>query len=74
MQLLVDGYEQNYIQSKLDAFPGCSGGCLLNECGDCIGMITFRTKDKNGSPIIDFSYSIPSFKIENYIKSAPIFD
>lgn len=60
INLVVDGYSQSYIQSNLNAYPGCSGGCLLDKNGYCIGMISFRTKDKNDQPITEFSYSIPS--------------
>ena len=60
IELVVDGFAQKYIQTSIQAHPGCSGGCLLDRRGQCIGMIAFRTKDAEGNPIIDFSYSISS--------------
>ena len=68
IRLIVDGSEQSYIQAKNDVYPGCSGGCLLNKNGSCIGMISFRTKDKNGNPVTDFSYSIPTNIISTVVK------
>lgn len=69
IELIVDGCSQKYIQSNLPAYPGCSGGCLLDKKGFCIGMVSFRIKDKNGDPIIDFSYSIPSNTLREEINN-----
>ena len=69
IRLVVDGLEQSYIQAKNDVYPGCSGGCLLNNKGYFIGMVSFRTKDKDGNPVKDFSYSIPTNTISTVVKN-----
>ena len=58
----------NFIETNIEIYPGCSGGCLINEDGKCIGMQLFRLVDNNGDAIKDLSYSISASKILSAIK------
>lgn len=70
IDISVDGETQNYIQSNIDIGPGSSGGCLLSEKGEVIGMVSFRLRDDSGDVIAGFGYSIPSARLHEYAESA----
>lgn len=38
---------------------GNSGGALLNEYGELIGITTFRIKDSTGNPVYGIAFSVP---------------
>ena len=47
---------------------GNSGGALLDEKGDLIGITSFRTKDNQGNVVHGLVYSIPINTIINYLR------
>ncbi len=55
------------IQTNLDISSGNSGGALVNNKGNLIGITTFRTKDTLGNVNYGFSYSIPLKTIKEFI-------
>lgn len=55
----LDGLTRSVIQCDLTIAAGNSGGALLNENGDVIGITTFRTKDMPGNVIYGIVYCIP---------------
>lgn len=55
------------IQCDLTIAAGNSGGALLNEKGELIGITTFRTKDNSGNVIYGIVYSIPIDTVITYI-------
>lgn len=60
---------RSVIQSSLNITDGNSGGALLNEKGDLVGMTSFRTRDLKGNVIYGISYSVPISTIMEYIKN-----
>lgn len=56
------------IQSDITISAGNSGGALLDEKGDLIGITSFRTKDNQGNVVHGLVYSIPINTIINYLK------
>ncbi len=55
------------IQADITISAGNSGGALLNERGQLIGITTFRTKDNAGNVIYGLVYSIPINIVMNYV-------
>lgn len=55
----LDGLTRAVIQCDLTIASGNSGGALLNENGELIGITTFRTKDISGNVIYGIVYCIP---------------
>lgn len=55
------------IQADIDISSGNSGGALLNELGQLIGITTFITKDNQGNVSYGFTYSIPLKTIRKII-------
>jgi S1-C subfamily serine protease len=51
--------ERNVIQCDLIINDGNSGGALLNEYGELIGITTFRIKDSTGNPVYGIAFSVP---------------
>lgn len=47
----IDGLTRNVTQCDLTIAAGNSGGALLNDKGELIGITTFRTKDTSGNVI-----------------------
>lgn len=68
MEIVYNDLKRNVIQSDLVITEGNSGGALLNDQGELIGITTFRIKDKNGLIIFGLAYSIPIDIVENYLK------
>ncbi len=64
----LDGLTRNVIQCDLTIAAGNSGGALLNDNGELIGITTFRTKDMSGNVIYGIVYCIPVNTILGYIK------
>ncbi len=64
----LDGLTRNVIQCDLTIAAGNSGGALLNEDGEMIGITTFRTKDMSGNVIYGIVYCIPVNTVLEYIK------
>ena len=63
------GNAANYevIQCDLTIAAGNSGGALLNERGELIGLTTFRTRDNSGNVIYGIVYSIPINTFLEYV-------
>lgn len=59
-----DDISRLVIQADIDILSGNSGGTLLNDKGQLIGITTFRTKDNQGNVNYGFTYSIPLKTIE----------
>lgn len=55
----LDGLTRSVIQCDLTIAAGNSGGALLNEKGELIGITSFRTKDNSGNVIYGIVYCIP---------------
>lgn len=55
----LDKMQKSVIQCDLTIAAGNSGGALLNDRGELIGLTTFRTKDNSGNVIYGIVYSIP---------------
>lgn len=55
----LDKMQKSVIQCDLTIAAGNSGGALLNDKGELIGLTTFRTKDNSGNVIYGIVYSIP---------------
>lgn len=60
-----NGNLNRYIQIDATSSNGVSGGAVLDENGEIIGVITLRLLDKNGVPIYGYVYAIP---IEDVLK------
>ena len=56
------------IQCDITIAEGNSGGALVNNKGELIGITTFRTKDFTGNPIYGIAYCIPINAVLEYIK------
>ncbi|MGD9901532.1 MAG: S1C family serine protease [Spirochaetales bacterium] len=57
------------IQCDLTITAGNSGGALLNNRGELIGITTFRTRDNSGNTIYGIAYSIPIDDVIEYVNS-----
>lgn len=62
----LDGLTRSVIQCDLTIAAGNSGGALLNEDGELIGITTFRTKDTSGNVIYGIVYCIPVNTVLEY--------
>lgn len=63
-----DDISRLVIQADITIASGNSGGALLNEKGELIGITTFRTKDLLGNVNYGFTYSIPLKVVKEFIK------
>ncbi len=59
---------RNVIQCDLTISDGNSGGALINERGELVGITTFRLKDQSNNVIYGISYCIPINTVMEYIK------
>ena len=59
---------RSVIQCSITIAEGNSGGALVNDNGNLIGITTFRTKDSSGNPIYGIAYCIPINTVLEYIK------
>ncbi len=55
---------QRLTQTNIDLSPGCSGGPLLNESGEVIGMTTFKSTEFGAEGL---GFAIPSNQLKNSI-------
>lgn len=62
----LDGVTRTVIQCDITIAAGNSGGALVNDDGEFIGMTTFRTKDTSGNVIYGIVYCIPAETILDY--------
>lgn len=63
-----DDISRLVIQADINISAGNSGGALLDDNGEFIGLTTFRTKDIEGNVNYGFAYSIPLHTIKDYIR------
>lgn len=59
--------KRNVIQCDLTISDGNSGGALINDKGELVGITTFRLKDKSNNIIYGISYCIPINVVMEYI-------
>lgn len=64
-----DNIQRNLIQANIIINEGNSGGALLNNKGDLIGITSFRIKDKNGNTVYGLGYFIPIKVINEFLKN-----
>lgn len=60
---------RNVIQCDLTISDGNSGGALINENGELVGITTFRLKDQSNNVIYGIYYCIPINTVMEYIKN-----
>ena len=60
-------YTRKVIQCDLMINEGNSGGALLNEKGDLIGITTFRLKDSSYNVIYGMAFAIPINTVLSYL-------
>lgn len=63
-----NGTTRAVIQCSITIAEGNSGGALVNDKGELIGITTFRTKDSSGNPVYGIAYCIPINTVLEYIK------
>ena len=69
VNISLEGITRSVIQCDLTIAAGNSGGALLNEKGELIGVTTFRIKDNSGNVIYGVVYCIPIDTVLEYINS-----
>ena len=69
VNIQYNGVTRNVIQASINITEGNSGGALLNEKGELVGITTFRTRDLKGNVIYGISYSVPINAVMEYIKN-----
>ncbi|HWF87237.1 MAG TPA: trypsin-like peptidase domain-containing protein [Pyrinomonadaceae bacterium] len=58
------------LQTNTAATHGNSGGPVINDQNEVIGLLTFRGDTVNGQEISGFSFIVPSNTVMEYVKSA----
>src|ERR1700752_2087356 len=58
------------LQTSTAATQGNSGGPVLNDANEVIGLLTFRGDTVNGQEVSGFSFIVPSNTVMEYVKSA----
>jgi S1-C subfamily serine protease len=58
------------LQTNTAATHGNSGGPVLNDADEVIGLLTFRGDTINGQEVSGFSFIVPSNTVMEYVKSA----
>ncbi|HET6979931.1 MAG TPA: trypsin-like peptidase domain-containing protein [Pyrinomonadaceae bacterium] len=58
------------LQTSTAATHGNSGGPVLNDSNEVIGLLTFRGDTINGQEVSGFSFIVPSNTVMEYVKSA----
>lgn len=67
LNIELEGVTRSVIQCDLTIAQGNSGGALLSEKGELIGITTFRTKDNSGNVIYGIVYCIPVNTVAEYV-------
>ncbi len=65
----LEGIVRNVIQCDLTIAAGNSGGALLNEDNELIGITTFRIKDNSGKIIYGIVYCIPIDIVDQFVNN-----
>jgi S1-C subfamily serine protease len=58
------------LQTNASATHGNSGGPVLNDANEVIGLLTFRGDTVNGQEVSGFAFVVPSNTVTEYVKSA----
>ncbi|HEX2269558.1 MAG TPA: trypsin-like peptidase domain-containing protein [Pyrinomonadaceae bacterium] len=58
------------LQTSASATHGNSGGPVLNDANEVIGLLTFRGDTVNGQEVSGFAFVVPSNTLMEYIKAA----
>jgi len=58
------------LQTNTAATHGNSGGPVINDQNEVIGLLTFRGDTVNGQEVSGFSFIVPSNTVMEYVKSA----
>jgi len=58
------------LQTSTPATHGNSGGPVVNDANEVIGLLTFRGDTVNGQEVSGFSFIVPSNTVMEYVKSA----
>jgi trypsin-like peptidase/FHA domain-containing protein len=58
------------LQTNTAATHGNSGGPVLNDANEVVGLLTFRGDTVNGQEVSGFSFIVPSNTVMEYVKSA----
>lgn len=58
------------LQTNASATHGNSGGPVLNDANEVIGLLTFRGDTVNGQEISGFAFVVPSNTVMEYVKAA----
>lgn len=64
-----NNFTRNVIQCDLTISDGNSGGALINQSKQLIGITTFRLKDQSNNIIYGISYCIPINTVMEYIEN-----
>lgn len=70
LKMAYNDTERTVIQCDLSITEGNSGGALLNENGELIGITTFRTKDSSGNVVHGLAYCIPIDIVMEFISAS----
>jgi S1-C subfamily serine protease len=65
----LDGLIRSVIQCDITIAAGNSGGALINEQGEVLGITTFRTKDNSGNVIYGIVYCIPINTVLEFVNT-----
>lgn len=58
------------LQTSTPATHGNSGGPVLNDSNEVVGLLTFRGDTVNGQEVSGFSFVVPSNTVLEYVRSA----
>ena len=58
------------LQTSAPATHGNSGGPVLNDANEVVGLLTFRGDTVNGQEVSGFAFVVPSNTVMEYVKSA----
>lgn len=58
------------LQTSTAATHGNSGGPVLNDANEVVGLLTFRGDTVNGQEVSGFSFIVPANTVMEYVKSA----
>ncbi len=58
------------LQTSAPATHGNSGGPVLNDANEVVGLLTFRGDTVNGQEVSGFAFIVPSNTVTEYVKSA----
>src|SRR5688572_24690552 len=58
------------LQTSASATHGNSGGPVLNDANEVIGLLTFRGDTVNGQEISGFAFVVPSNTVTEYVRAA----